>query len=74
MSKQRFFAAGAATVALAGLGGTAFALQGQSQVRSQGPDGGRGRRVPPPPPSVRPYEPVETGRDALLGLRGAGRL
>lgn len=89
MSKQRFVAAGVAAVALVGLGGTAFALQGQGQ--SQGPGGDRGAARPAAAPErpagtdttgprassvvrvVRPYEPVEIGQGALMGLLPEGR-
>ncbi|MFP8883202.1 hypothetical protein [Streptomyces mangrovi] len=87
MSKQRFVAAGVAAVALAGLGGTAFALQGQGQ----GLGGDRGAARPAAAPErpagteatgprassvvrvVRPYEPVGIGRGALMGLLPEGR-
>lgn len=96
MSKQRFVAAGIAAVALAGLSGTAFALQGQGQGQESGGERGRGAERPaaaltataPERPAgaepagarastavrvVRPYEPVEIGRGALLGLLPEGR-
>ncbi|MGY1452206.1 hypothetical protein [Streptomyces sp. SS8] len=89
MSKQRFVAAGVAAVALAGLGGTAFALQGQGQ--GHGPGGDRAAARPAAAPErpagkettgprassvvrvVEPYEPVEIGRGALMGLLPEGR-
>ncbi|MDG9702718.1 hypothetical protein [Streptomyces sp. DH37] len=87
MSKQRFVAAGVAAVALAGLGGTAFALQGQGQGHDQDRSRETARSAAPylqrtgdggaPSVSVvrvvEPYEPVEIGRGALLGLLPEGR-
>ncbi|MFP8963166.1 hypothetical protein ACLIYP_21830, partial [Streptomyces nanhaiensis] len=96
MSKQRFVAAGIAAVALVGLSGTAFALQGQGQGREPGGERGRGAERPaaaltataPERPAgaepagarasaavrvVEPYEPVEIGQGALLGLLPEGR-
>ncbi|MCG3042398.1 hypothetical protein L7D48_17785 [Streptomyces sp. S1A] len=91
MSKQRFVAAGVAAVALAGLGGTAFALQGQGQSQGHGPGGDRAAARPAAAPErpagkettgprassvvrvVEPYEPVEIGQGALMGLLPEGR-
>ncbi|MTE20149.1 hypothetical protein F0L17_13720 [Streptomyces sp. TRM43335] len=82
MLKQRLVAAGIAAVALMGSVGTAAAAQGQDQgskstvvTVGQGGNGGAaseesassGVRV------VRPYEPVEIGQGALMGLLPEGR-
>ncbi|HZG02281.1 MAG TPA: hypothetical protein VE546_01675 [Streptomyces sp.] len=78
MRKQRLVAAGIAgiaAVALAVTGGTAVALQDHGRDRGAGhaATASGERHAPSAVRVVRPYEPVEIGQGALMGLLPEGR-